>query len=293
MKNPKINPIHTSLIVILLLVSALETGCKTASKDSRLPENTALSDDQALIRYETKGSGDATLFFIHCWSCDRRYWDNQFDLFSKYFRVVRIDLAGHGESTSSRKNYTIQKFAHDVEAVIAKLKLDNVILIGHSMGGPVAVQTALDTPDAIAGIIAVDSFETAFKWPKTKNEITALTKPFKTDFRNTTARMVRSMFKPDANPQLVRQIANDMSTAPSAVANSALTELVYWMSDYPQFKQKLRVPLYHINAKPEQSVPSNNNQTIYIDHVGHFIPQAAPASFNGALEQTVAKILGL
>jgi pimeloyl-ACP methyl ester carboxylesterase len=207
--------------------------------------------------------------------------------------VIRLDLAGHGESTNIRKKYTIPAFAQDVEAIIDTLKLDTVVLVGHSMGGPIAVQTALDIPNKIAGIIAVDSFETAFQWPSTKNEIAKLTKPFKTDFSKTTTQMVRSMFKPNANPKLVNQIANDMSTAPPAVANSAFTEMLDWMIDFPNAKQNLTVPLYYINAKPEQSVTGTNPQTLYIDNVGHFIPQAAPADFNGALEQTVAKILGL
>lgn len=284
---------HIFLSYIMLFLCLAGTGCQNSSLKNQLTDNTAISADQTTIHYDSKGNGKTTLLFIHCWSCDRSYWDDQFNLFSKYFRVVRLDLAGHGESGNNRKSYTIPAFAQDVEAIVTKLKLDNVVLVGHSMGGPIAIQTALNIPDKIAGIIAVDSFETAFKWPKNDHEITLLTKPFTTEFRKTTAQMVRSMFKPNADPELVSQIADDMSASPPSVANSAISEMLHWMIDYPQRKQKLKVPLYHINAKPEQSVVSTNDQIIYIDNVGHFIPQAAPAGFNGVLEQTVAKIIGL
>jgi pimeloyl-ACP methyl ester carboxylesterase len=127
---------------------------------------------------------------------------------------------------------------------------------------------------------------------KTDQEIAALTKPFKEDFSKTTARLVRSMFKPTADPVLVNKISQDMSAAPPAVGNSAFKELLDWAANYSTAKANLKVPLYHINAKPDQ--PSmKNDHIIYVENVGHFIPQAAPAGFNGAMEQTVAKILGL
>jgi pimeloyl-ACP methyl ester carboxylesterase len=285
---------HTRLCCTLVLLIALSvlTGCQNVSLEKQLSDNNVLSADGTVIHYQSSGSSKTTLLFIHCWSCDISYWDNQFDLFSKYFRVVRLDLAGHGKSNSNRKNYTIPAFAQDVEAVISKLQLQKVILIGHSIGGSIAVQTAIDIPDKITGIIAVDSFETGLKWPKTDQEIAALTKPFKEDFSKTTARLVRSMFKPTADPVLVNKITQDMSAAPPAVGNSAFKELLDWAANYSTAKANLKVPLYHINAKPDQ--PSmKNDHIIYVENVGHFIPQAAPAGFNGAMEQTVAKILGL
>ncbi|MEE9423697.1 MAG: alpha/beta hydrolase [Methylococcales bacterium] len=285
---------HTRLYCLLLLVAfSVLTGCQNASPEEQLSDNnTVLSADGTAIHYQSAGSSKTTLLFIHCWSCDISYWDNQFDLFSKYFRVVRLDLAGHGKSSSNRKNYTIPAFAQDVEAVISKLKLDKVILIGHSIGGSIAVQTALNVPEKINGVIAVDSFETGFKWPKTDQEIAAATKPFEEDFSKTTARLVRSMFKPTADPGLVNKIAQDMSAAPPAVGNSAFKELLDWIANYSTAKASLKVPLYHINAKPDQPITINDH-IIYLENVGHFIPQAAPAGFNGAMEQTVAKILGL
>jgi pimeloyl-ACP methyl ester carboxylesterase len=280
-------------ILLLLIAFAILTGCQNASLEKQLSDNnTVLSADGTAIHYQSAGSSKTTLLFIHCWSCDISYWDNQFDLFSKYFRVVRLDLAGHGESNRHRKNYTIPAFAQDVEAVISKLQLQKVILIGHSIGGSIAVQTAMDIPDKITGIIAVDSFETGLKWPKTDQEIATLTKPFEEDFSKTTARLVRSMFKPTADPALVNKIVQDMSAAPAAIGNSAFKELINWIANYSTAKENLTVPLYHINAKPNQPIIKNDH-IIYVENVGHFIPQAAPAGFNGAMEQTVAKILGL
>mgnify|MGYP001597132606 CR=1 FL=1 len=80
--------------------------------------------------------------------------------------MVRIDLAGHGESGRERKDSTIAAFGGDVAAVVEKLGLKKVILIGHSMGGPASVEAARRLGDRVTGVVGVDSFYTAFQIPK-------------------------------------------------------------------------------------------------------------------------------
>jgi pimeloyl-ACP methyl ester carboxylesterase len=80
------------------------------------------------------GEGALVLVFVHGWSCDRSYWKGQLEPFSQHYKVVAIDLAGHGASGKERKNYTIESFGADVAAVVNKLNLQHIILIGHSMG---------------------------------------------------------------------------------------------------------------------------------------------------------------
>jgi pimeloyl-ACP methyl ester carboxylesterase len=94
--------------------------------------------DGLQISYESRGSGDRALVFIHGWSCDRSYWKAQLPAFEDRYRVVAVDLAGHGESDAGRAAYTIHAFAADVVAVIDELALEDVVLIGHSSGGDVA-----------------------------------------------------------------------------------------------------------------------------------------------------------
>jgi pimeloyl-ACP methyl ester carboxylesterase len=63
-----------------------------------------------------------------------------------------------------RKDYTIPAFADDVERVIVSLDLKKVVLVGHSMGGSVIIETALRMPEHVTKLVAVDSFETTFQW---------------------------------------------------------------------------------------------------------------------------------
>ncbi|NIS33422.1 MAG: alpha/beta hydrolase, partial [Actinobacteria bacterium] len=48
------------------------------------------------LHYDTRGSGDTALVFVHCWACDRAYWREQLDVFADRYRVVSLDLGGHG-----------------------------------------------------------------------------------------------------------------------------------------------------------------------------------------------------
>ncbi len=77
----------------------------------------AFSKDGTPISYEIFGKGEPTLLFVHGWSCDARYWRAQVPVFSKKYRVVVLDLAGHGHSGMSRIKYTMGSFGEDVRAV--------------------------------------------------------------------------------------------------------------------------------------------------------------------------------
>jgi pimeloyl-ACP methyl ester carboxylesterase len=118
------------------------------------------SPDSIRIAYEMHGAGEPALIFVHSWSCDRSYWKGQLETFSKNFKVVAIDLAGHGESGLGRKGWTIESFGADVSAVVEKLGLKRVILIGHSMGGDVIAEAARQLPGRVAGLIMIDTYKT-------------------------------------------------------------------------------------------------------------------------------------
>ncbi|HEY8034510.1 MAG TPA: alpha/beta hydrolase [Methylobacter sp.] len=249
-------------------------------------EGSIKSADGVPIHFTMRGNGDTTLVFVHCWSCDSSYWQAQMDYFATDYQVVAIDLAGHGQSGMARKDYTISAFADDVEHVIDSLDLKKVVLVGHSMGGSIIIETALRIPERITKLVAVDSFETKFQWP-TENKIAEILAPFKTDFYKTTYQMVKSMFSPTADPVIVQHIANDMASAPPEVGISALTNIFQWIqNDYQNKKSQLKAPLIHINAA-QTNQPSATEKIIVVQNVGHFIPQEAPDRFNAALRQAL------
>jgi pimeloyl-ACP methyl ester carboxylesterase len=249
------------------------------------------SADSVMIHYDVRGTGDKTLVFVHCWSCDRSYWQNQVDEFARDYRVVTIDLAGHGQSGTGRKKWTMGAFGSDVAAVVNKLNLNNLVLIGHSMGGPVAIEAARRLPGRVVGIVGVDNFQD-FRETPTKQQVLAFVDRFKPDFGKTTMGFVRSMFPPAADSSLVARISLDMASAPAEIAMDAITEtLVY---DYKAALAEVRVPIRTISSDQYPTFADANNQIASSFRVrimpatGHFPHLVDPTTFNRLLHETLA-----
>ncbi|TRW92913.1 alpha/beta fold hydrolase [Candidatus Methylobacter oryzae] len=279
---------YIRIIALLITAICLPACQETPVKQDRVVESSVKSADGVPIHFTARGNGDTALVFVHCWSCDSSYWQAQMNDFAADYRVVAIDLAGHGQSGTGRKNYTISSFADDVERVVESLDLKKVILVGHSMGGSVIIETALRMPERAIKLVAVDSFETQFQWPP-EDKIAEMLAPFKSDFYKTTSQMVKSMFSPNADPAIVQHIANDMASAPSEIGISALSNTLKWVAgDYQNKRSQLKAPLIHINAA-QTNRPSATEKIIVVPYVGHFIPQEAPERFDAALKQALAE----
>ncbi|MCP4154570.1 MAG: alpha/beta hydrolase, partial [bacterium] len=210
-------------VIVLLCICVFLVALPLAA-ESKTTSGTVKSADGVAISYEMMGTGSPTLVFIHGWSCDRTYWREQTAYFAKKYKVVAVDLGGHGQSGLNRDNWTMQAFAGDVSAVIEKLDLKKVILIGHSMGGPVIAETALLIPDRLVALIGVDTFNDV-GLIATDKQVNFLMGPMKADFKKGCQFFCRTMFTPKSDRALIDKIANDMSSAPPKIALSAMEEL--------------------------------------------------------------------
>ncbi|HSL83506.1 MAG TPA: alpha/beta fold hydrolase, partial [Thermoanaerobaculia bacterium] len=145
---------HASNTAPLALALAAALGLPPLA--SAADTATVEAADGVPIVYEVSGPAEAAgpaLVFVHCWACDRTYWREQVDVFAADHRVVTLDLAGHGESGAGREAWTVTGLAGDVRAVVEALareeRLERVILIGHSMGGPVSLEAARLMPERV------------------------------------------------------------------------------------------------------------------------------------------------
>jgi len=260
---------------------------------------TTISADGVQIRYQLKGKGEPTLVFVHGWCCDRRYWREQLSYFAQKHRVVAIDLAGHGESGLNRKAWTMDAFGEDVAAVVAKLGLKQVVLIGHSMGGTVILKAAPKIPGRVIGLVTVDQFYN-LEETHTQEEMDEFIAPFRANFREAMSNWVRTIFTPKSDPKLVEWIVAHMSARPPEVGLGAATEtdgeLAFWGNiDNCLIRalEKVRAPLVFINSDLQPTAeeinkryPPYSNAKI-VRGVGHFVMMEAPAVFNGFLESSI------
>lgn len=103
------------------------------------------------IRYVSKGDGDETVLLIHGFGGDLDNWlFNHDDLVSKTGkRVIALDLPGHGQSSKSVGDGSLSFFADTIHQFLSSLNIDKAHLIGHSMGGAVALNVAEKYPESV------------------------------------------------------------------------------------------------------------------------------------------------
>lgn len=109
------------------------------------------------LAYEEMGVGNRSLVFVHGWTCNHSHFSPQMDAFRQNYHVVAVDLRGHGQSDKPPMEYTLSVFAEDVAEICNELQLDTPIVVGHSMGGAVALEVAARYPDFLSGIVLIDT----------------------------------------------------------------------------------------------------------------------------------------
>jgi pimeloyl-ACP methyl ester carboxylesterase len=253
----------------------------------------AFSEDNVAISYDVHGKGEPALVFIHGWCCDKRYWSYQVPYFESRYRVVTIDLAGHGLSGLGRRNWTIEAFGGDVVAVVEKLKIEKAILIGHSMGGPVIIEAARRIPDRVIGLVGVDTLQNV-ETTYPRKQVREFIYGFQKDFKGNTQEFVRDMFPAGSDPNIVERIVEDMSSAPPWVGISSLQG--YFRYNVTEALEQVKVPLYCINSDLlETNVEANRRHAVSFDvkhmpGMGHFIMIEDPETFNQLLDEIINEL---
>lgn len=116
-----------------------------------------IKKDGVTLAYEEINSGSPPMLFVHGWGCDHTVFAPQVEFFCRSHRLVSVDLRGHGESDAPHQDYTMAAFADDLAWLCRELALIKPIVVGHSMGGNVALELAARHPQTPASIVMIDS----------------------------------------------------------------------------------------------------------------------------------------
>lgn len=252
--------------------------------------------DGVPIHYSVSGKGEPALVFIHCWTCNRTFWDNQVAEFSKTNRVVTIDLPGHGESGKGRKTWSVESFGDDVATVVKKLGLKRIVLVGSSMGGPIALEATRRMPDRVIAIVPVDTLHNVeAKLPQ--DQLDAVFKQMEADFKAASTSLLNQFFFSPTTPPAVRErVINATVSTPPDVAIPML-KAVFSYDPAPAMKE-IKVPIRAINAdRVPTSVEVNRKYAPQFDAViikgtGHYPMLEDPARFNQMLAEILRSLPG-
>jgi pimeloyl-ACP methyl ester carboxylesterase len=251
----------------------------------------AASVDGANVHWTSAGSGPQAVVFVHGWTCDESSWSAQVPPLSGKYRVITLDLPGHGKSAApANGKFSMENFARAVEAVRVDAGVDRIVVVGHSMGTPVIRKYQLMYPQHVAGMVLVDGLVPMPGVPST------FTPPPLAGAEGLAARegMIRGMFSASTSAAQQDHILKMMLGAPEATAIGAMSATFdpSWLSAEP-----VKVPALGLYAENSALRAGDAMKTIFptleyheVPGTGHFLMLEKPAEFNKLLGDFLAKI---
>jgi pimeloyl-ACP methyl ester carboxylesterase len=208
---------------------------------------------------------------------------------------VGLDLAGHGVSGRDRSQWTVPAFGQDIVAVVEQLGLEQVVLIGHSMGGRWIVEAARRLPTAVIGLVSVDTWADVESTP-TPEQLRARLAPFCADFVEAMRTFVRGTFVPTSEPSLVEQVMASMSAAPPHIGIGAAEAAWGSNRQLREGLQEVTAPKIAINnasfvTTNMEAAQRYGIEVMLTSGVGHFVMLEEPQTFNRLLDEAVQKCL--
>jgi pimeloyl-ACP methyl ester carboxylesterase len=255
--------------------------------------------DGSRVHYESYGKGREAVVFIHGWTCDLTFWRGQAPVYEKH-RALLVDLPGHGKSDKPDVSYTPERFARAVEAVMKEAGVERAVLVGHSMGTPVALTFLRLFPEKSAGLVMVDGSipqppkddaERAAQKARMEPFLRSLRSP---NYKEATGKMVESMFSAKTASEQRAEIRTKMGATPQHVLASAMENM--FTLEAPKAGETDNVPAMAVMAgsgRPGYETrlrATFPNLKIYEawEGSGHFLMMESPERFNTVLEKFLA-----
>jgi pimeloyl-ACP methyl ester carboxylesterase len=249
--------------------------------------------DGARIHYVNHGKGSDAIVLIHGWTMNVDNWRDQTSDLSKQHRVIAIDLPGHGKSDKREVTYSMEYFARSVEAVMRDAKVKRAVLVGHSMGTPIARQFYRKHPEQTLAIVVVDGPLRPFA---DKAGMEGMIAGFRAPtFRDAVGQMLSQMYGPILPAEAKTRINASSTGTPQHVLVSAMEGMAdpsIWGED------KIIVPVLAIMNKNPFFGPdlealfrgiAPNLEFHMWEGGGHFLMIDKPKEFNETVLAFLAK----
>jgi pimeloyl-ACP methyl ester carboxylesterase len=145
-------------LAVLLGLNAVVTDKETKGAEVTVAGGIILKLDGGNVQVLDRGPRNGRpVVLIHCFTCAIDWWDGMTPRLARDHRVVAIDLLGHGGSEKPESGYAIEDQAHLVSEALSRLGVRDATVVGHSLGGPVAIALAEQSPRLVDRLVVIDS----------------------------------------------------------------------------------------------------------------------------------------
>jgi pimeloyl-ACP methyl ester carboxylesterase len=284
-QSQTIKRLHLVFFALILVAAPVAVSAKDGdSKFATL--------NGAKIHYQSWGEGSDAFVLVHGWSSNLEAWRYQIPDLAKRGRVIALDLPGHGKSDKPELVYSMDHFAAAIDAVMRDAKVEHAVLLGHSMGTPVARQFYRKYPKKTLAIVIVDGGLRPFGDKAMRDQFLGAIKA------NTYKEFAKPMFA-----QMAGMLpADDLDRVTASFANTPQNVLVSAMESMNNESlygnDKINVPVLAILAKNPFWPPDTEEflrglapdlEFLMLEGVDHFLHQEKPKAFNSAVIAFVDK----
>jgi pimeloyl-ACP methyl ester carboxylesterase len=251
---------------------------------------TTTSSDGVAIAYSVSGTAETALVFIHGGMSDRSVWDGQHAAFADRFRVIALDLAGHGESGQNREVWGMSQFGRDVAAVMDAEHVSRAVPIGNSLGGPAAIEAALLAPQRVLAVIGVDTFHDLGRTIDA-DAMNHAAEEWQRDPKGSLDRGLKMLLHDDMDPTLYEDIRRQMSRTPPEVVCAMYRSFGGYNTGAAA--AKLKVPIRCVNGdKFSMDLEAIRRiapdfDAVVLPHIGHYPMLECPEEFNRRLAEAL------
>lgn len=145
-------------VMVLLGLNAVVSNNETKPAEVTVPGGRILDLSGGALQVVDEGPRDASpIVLIHCFTCSINWWDRMMPLLTPRHRVIALDLLGHGGSEKPGSGYSIPEQADLVAQALSRLGVRDAEVVGHSLGGPVALALAEQSPQLVDRLVLIDS----------------------------------------------------------------------------------------------------------------------------------------
>lgn len=250
------------------------------------------------ISYYDKGKGPFTLVFIHGSFINKEYWNSQFEFFNKDYRVITIDLPGHGNSIVKNEEISIENFGRKISQLLEKINAKNIILIGHSIGADVCLEIYTNSKKNISGFIAVDYFKNLGQvLPKT--EVDKLITQMNSNYQATLKYYVENNLITYNTDKIIKyRIENDFLNSNKNFGITLNKEVFRYSGKEAENLKKIALKIYFLNVEYSptnkealENYLKNNFEIKNIGGTSHYPMIEYPKQFNKYLEEIIKKVI--
>ncbi len=244
------------------------------------------------MAYVEQGAGP-TVVLVHGLGSCKEDWDAQIPVLAAHYRVLAVDLRGHGQSSKPKKGYSIKQFAEDIRAFLDVMQCAKVHLIGFSLGGMTAQQFAVTYPERLQSVVIINATPSVIldNWPMRKMFWTRLLTIQLMGVKRMAKIIATNNFPAPEHAEIRDKLERQFASNNKRAYLHSTRAIMHW--DVRPLLKKITCPLLAISSDKDYTPVSlkqtdlvnavPNGHLVVIQDARHLVPMEQPDALNQAL----------